>query len=217
MRCPVCKTVADSNFCPNCGTKLRNPTAVSTPRSGEYDVYLKYYPDKVKAIKQLRADTGLSLVTAKNIIDGLFAAQPKPTTEEALHKMRERLSRCGSADSAAPLADQVVDILPCSIEDGGANVFVTYTQVFKSGRKKTLRKNVKRLDTVHAASHSAPIVSAEYLGSVYCGLLKTKGKLLFIVRWADGSADLVQATEGSKESLALLQRSQEEDAGEWDA
>ena len=56
MYCPVCGTKVQSNFCPNCGEDLRNR---SVPKAGgTYADYLRFYPDKLAAIRALR-DAGL--------------------------------------------------------------------------------------------------------------------------------------------------------------
>lgn len=44
---------------------------------------------------------------------------------------------------------------------------------------------------------------------IYCGLIKSDVRLLFKIKLEDGSVELIQVTEGSRESLKLLQLSEE--------
>ena len=74
MYCPVCGTKVQSNFCPNCGEDLRNR---SVPKAGgAYADYLRFYPDKLAAIRALRIDTGMSLFEANSIVERLFGHEP---------------------------------------------------------------------------------------------------------------------------------------------
>lgn len=103
----------------------------------------------------------------------------------------------------------VVDVQLLNVEDRGSKVFVNYTQTFGDGRKKTLRKNVKDLGGYYNFLSPKPIVAAECLGKVYCGIIKNDVRLLFAVRLNDGASQLIQTHEGSKESLKLLQLSED--------
>lgn len=73
MKCEFCdsiiKDVPDNGICPNCGGALpingaRNPKLE--------DYYYRFGPNRVKAVKALRQDTGMGLVEAKNMIDSVF-------------------------------------------------------------------------------------------------------------------------------------------------
>lgn len=59
----------------------------------DWTYYPKFYPEKVKAIKELRLDTGLSLKDAKEVIEEIFArlergevAKCAPDTESPYQK-----------------------------------------------------------------------------------------------------------------------------------
>ena len=54
-----------------------------------------------------------------------------------------------------------------------------------------------------------PIVSAECLGKVYCGIIKSDVRVLFIVKLNNGTAQIIQTREGTKETLRLLQLSED--------
>lgn len=57
--------------------------------------YTKFYPEKVKAIKVLRVDTGLSLAEAKEVIEEIFSrlergeSQQRPANAEAPYKAQD--------------------------------------------------------------------------------------------------------------------------------
>ena len=102
----------------------------------------------------------------------------------------------------------VIDVQLLNIEDRGSNVFVNYTQVFDNGSKKTVRINAKNLGGYYNFLSAKPIIASECLGNVYCGFIKSDVRILFAVRMNDGSAELIQAREGTKESLTLLQLSE---------
>ena len=102
----------------------------------------------------------------------------------------------------------VIDVQLLNIEDRGSNVLVNYTQIFDNGSKKAIRVNAKNLGGYYNFLSTKPIIAAEYLGKVYCGFIKSDVRILFAVRMNDGSAELIQAREGTKESLALLQLSE---------
>ena len=76
MFCPKCGTSAETNYCPNCGCDLRNIAKSLNSKAKEstnkYDVYMRYYPDKLAAIRALRIDTGMGFVEANRIINDLF-------------------------------------------------------------------------------------------------------------------------------------------------
>lgn len=70
MICPQCNTYTESNFCPNCGKKLK--LVPKTRGQMQYSEYRRYYPDKWAAISALRRDTGLGFSEANRIINNLF-------------------------------------------------------------------------------------------------------------------------------------------------
>ena len=97
-------------------------------------------------------------------------------------------------------AYMIVDIQLLNVEDRGSNVLVNYTQIYGNGSKKTLRKNVKDLGGYYSFFSPKPIVFAECLGKVYCGIIKSDVRLLFAVRLNDGSAQLIQTRRFKGES-----------------
>lgn len=101
----------------------------------------------------------------------------------------------------------VIDIQLLNIEDHGSNVLVNYTEMLSNGTKKTRRTHVKDLGGYYHFFSPKPIVTAVCLGKVYLGIFRSDCRLLFIVRLKDGSAQLIQAREGSSECMALLQLS----------
>lgn len=107
------------------------------------------------------------------------------------------------------LENTVVDIQILNVEDHGSNVLVNYTKVFGNGSKKTCRTHVRDLGGYYRFFSAKPIVTAECLGKVYLGLIKSDVRILFIVKLNDGSAELIQAKEGSEASLKLLQLSED--------
>ena len=129
---------------------------------------------------------------------------PAPTATKNTEKGRPRM---GSPD-------QVVDIQILDIEDHGSNVLVNYTKVYGNGAKKTCRTHVKDLGGYYRFFSAKPIVAAECIGKVYLGLSKSDVRILFIARLNDGSAELIQAKEGSETSLKLLQLSEDTQNGD---
>ena len=107
------------------------------------------------------------------------------------------------------LENTVVDIQILNVEDHGSNVLVNYAKVFGNGSKKTCRTHVRDLGGYYRFFSAKPIVTAECLGKVYLGLIKSDVRILFIVKLNDGSAELIQAKEGSEASLKLLQLSED--------
>ena len=91
MFCPNCGKKTNSNFCPDCGYDLRNITVskpVSGSKSNPYTAYLRFYPNKMEAIRVLRIETGMNLAEAKKVIDGLFGTEIQP----ALTKIKNNSS-----------------------------------------------------------------------------------------------------------------------------
>ena len=66
------------------------------------------------------------------------------------------------------------------------------------------RKNLKDIGGYYRFLKPKPIKSAEYLGEVYCGIIKTDIRELFLIRLTDGSAELVQVKSCSSEHMKLL-------------
>lgn len=106
----------------------------------------------------------------------------------------------------AYLADKVVDISVLNFEDGR---YVHFTEIYGNGEKKTRRVNVKSLPNCYRFLTPKPIVAAEFVGKLHTGLFRETGYLLFAVRLQDGTAQLIQSLEGTKDSLRLLQLSDE--------
>lgn len=109
--------------------------------------------------------------------------------------------------------DQVVDIQILNVEDHGSNVLVNYTKIYGNGGKKTCRTHVKDLGGYYRFFSEKPVVAAECIGKVYLGLIKSDVRILFVVKLNDGSAELIQAKEGSEASLKLLQLSEDTQNG----
>lgn len=106
---------------------------------------------------------------------------------------------------------KVIDICLLNIEDRGKNVFISFLETFENGTKRTVRKNVKQIGGYYDSLTPKPIDAAEYLDTVYCGVLKSDVRLLFSARLSDGSAQLIQTREGTKECLKMLELSAQED------
>lgn len=107
---------------------------------------------------------------------------------------------------------KIVDICLLNIEDRGSNVFVSLLEKYENGSKKTVRKNVKKLGGYYNTSLTPKaIISAKYLDTVYCGFIKSDVRLLFLVRLRDGSMQIVQAREGTKECVKMLELSEQEE------
>lgn len=100
---------------------------------------------------------------------------------------------------------KVVDIRLLDVEDSGSKVMISYVQIYEDGSKKTVRRNVKDLSCCPALFTANKVSAAECLGKVYCGMIKSDVRTLFIIRLNDGSAELVQEKEGSRGCLKLLQ------------
>ena len=117
----------------------------------------------------------------------------------------------------AYLEDKVVDIRVLNFEDGYKNVYVHYYEIYGDGRKETCRVNVKRLPKAHLNQFpgnfnvftSKSVVAAEYIGKVHTGFLRTDVYMLFVVRFDDGTAQLIQTAEGAQVSLELLKMNDE--------
>ena len=73
MICPYCdsllKEAPESGTCPNCGGPLK--TERKNPMTLE-DYYYRYKPNRIRAIKALRKNTGMGLKEAKETIDSVF-------------------------------------------------------------------------------------------------------------------------------------------------
>ena len=100
---------------------------------------------------------------------------------------------------------KVVGIQILNVEEHMFDIIINYSQTFSDGHKKVCRRNVKHLGTYYECLKSKPIVSAECLGKVYCGVLRNDPRLLFAVKLRDRSVQLIQAKEGSNDSLKLFE------------
>lgn len=101
---------------------------------------------------------------------------------------------------------ETVAIRLLHVEDRGSKVFLSFTATYKNGQKKTVRTNVKNLSGYYGSgAKPKPITHAEMLGGVYCGLLKTDARLIFLATLSDGTVQLVQEKEGSYGCKKLLE------------
>ena len=100
---------------------------------------------------------------------------------------------------------KVVDIRVLNIEEYISSIILVYAQFYSDGRKQICRKNVKYLEGYGGWLMPKPIVSAQCIGRVYCGALRNDARLLFIIKLEDGSVQLIQTKEGSRDSLTLFE------------
>ena len=147
------------------------------------------------------------MIAMGNLVDVLNRAINNLNTASAPRKTEvTRRSYMG-------LENVVVDIQILNVEDHGSNVLVNYTKVYGNGSRKTCRTHVKDLGGYYRFFSAKPVVAAECIGKVYLGLIKSDVRILFIARLNDGSAELIQAKEGSEASLKLLQLSEDTENG----
>ena len=102
------------------------------------------------------------------------------------------------------MAAKVVDIELMYVKNHGSSAIIIYYQLFENGSKRLVRKNLKDIGGYYRFLKPKPIKSAEHLGEVYCGIIKTDIRELFIIRLADGSAEIVQVKSRSSEHMKLL-------------
>ena len=100
---------------------------------------------------------------------------------------------------------KVVDIQFLNVEERISNIIINYAQTYSDGRRKVFRRNVKFLDGYCEWLMPKPIVSAECIGKVYCGVLRNDARLLFIIKLEDGSLQLIQSKEGTSDCLKLFE------------
>lgn len=105
----------------------------------------------------------------------------------------------------AYLKDKVVDIRVLNFEDGYKTRNVHYTRIYGDGQKENCRVNIKRLPGYYNLLTPKPIVAAEFVAKVHTGFIRTDVYMLFVVRLQDGTAQLIQTSEGSEACLKLLQ------------
>ena len=105
------------------------------------------------------------------------------------------------------LMDQVVDIHFLDVHHRLGHAYVGFAEVYGNGRKKTRNVKVTNLPGYYKFLTPKPITHAEFLGKVYTGMFRGTVCLLFAVKLADGTAELIHSYEGSKESLQLLEMS----------
>ena len=98
---------------------------------------------------------------------------------------------------------KVVDIEVLNVEERISNIIIHYAQIFSDGSREACRRNVKYLGGYYECLAAKPVVSAECIGKVYCGVLRNDPRLLFIIKLRDGSVQLIQTKEGSGESRKL--------------
>ena len=103
------------------------------------------------------------------------------------------------------LENVVVDIQILNVEDHGSNVLVNYSKIYGNGRRQVCRTHVRDLGGYYRFFSAKPVVAAECIGKVYLGIIKNDARILFVARMNDGSAELLQAKEGSEASLKLFQ------------
>ena len=96
--CPYCGGVGlNGNCCAFCGVQLlENTQNASQPPicPGECDLdayFYRYKPNRLKAIKALRADTGMDLVEAKEKIDETFDRHLNRSDESELSVAKRNL------------------------------------------------------------------------------------------------------------------------------
>ena len=105
---------------------------------------------------------------------------------------------------------KTVSIKLLEVNDYGSHVWVTFQVYYKDGTKKVVRSHVKDLGRYYRLNGSPkPIKEAEHLGTVYCGMLKTDRRTLFVVTLTDDTVQLIQVKEGSREYLKLMELSYE--------
>ncbi len=107
----------------------------------------------------------------------------------------------------AYLANEVVDIRLLNVDHRFGNAYVSFTEVYGNGEKRSRRVKAQNLPGRYRFLTPKPIVDAEYLGKVYTGMFRETVCLLFVVKLADGRVELIQSAEGSRESLKLLEMS----------
>lgn len=94
------------------------------------------------------------------------------------------------------------------VSDHGSNVWVTFQVCYKDGSKKVVRSHVKDLGRYYRLNgRPKPVRKAEHLGTVYCGMLKTDRRTLFVVTLTDDTVQLIQVKEGSGEYRKLMELS----------
>lgn len=101
---------------------------------------------------------------------------------------------------------KVVDIQILNLEERIFNIMIRYAKIFSDGHTEVCRRNVKYLGGYYEGLKAKPVVSAAYIGKVYCGVLRNDPRLLFMIHLSDGSVQLIQAREGSAESMKLFSR-----------
>ena len=100
---------------------------------------------------------------------------------------------------------KVVDIQILNLEEHISNIIINYAQTYSDGSRKVCRRNVKHLGSYYECFTPKPIVSAECIGKVYCGVLRNDARLLFIIKLKDGSVQLIQSKEGTSDCLKLFE------------
>lgn len=92
-----------------------------------------------------------------------------------------------------------------NIEDSGSNVMISYLAINADGSQGNNRKNVKDLRGYNSyPAGGVHIIKTECLGKVYCGIIKSDVRLLFLAKLSDKTMDILQAKEGSSGCNSLL-------------
>lgn len=108
---------------------------------------------------------------------------------------------------------RVSNIQVLNIEDSGSNVMISYLAINADGSQRNYRKNVKDLRGYNSyPAGGVHIIKTECLGKVYCGIIKSDVRLLFLAKLSDKTMDILQAKEGSSGCNSLLALTLKDDA-----
>ena len=160
MFCPNCgNNCGDANFCSNCGYNLKRTVATVSPADSASDEradmvrrYEKYMPNKLAAVKALRADTGMGLKEAVQTIDDLFS-DVLPPSQYTL-KQRIAAEEMIEAANAARQYEREKGYVPAQAIASAPETFDVDKLAWYPGKKKDERK--------------AKITELEKSGQVYC-------------------------------------------------
>ena len=91
--------------------------------------------------------------------------------------------------------------------DESGRVAVTYLATYADGSEKTVRRVHRDIATYSGYKllmHTLRVTSAELLGTIFLGFIAHRSELLFLVRFADGTMDIVREPERSQGAGELL-------------